>query len=184
MKTFQKYNIRSEPHGDNSYKRDDRGRLIGHIGFVFNIKTKSAEKAMDEIKSIVKFIYGVMQTYADSGVAGSSVLDYLETGQNTMGLYKYFTQSSGVPEHDLTKVERQLETDLKRFFQKSPQFEEGFHLDTFLPDYGIRKLLEEHIECNSWKDARIGVRKACYKDKYKTEMLPEWGKIEKQYLKK
>ena len=128
---------------------------------------------MAEIKSIVNFIYGVMMSHVDSKVVGSSVLDYLETGGNTMRLYKYFTQSSGVPKQDLTKVERQFEIDLKRFFQKLPQFEEGFHLDTFLPDYDIKRLLEEHTGCNSWKDARIDIRKACYKEKYKTEMLPE-----------
>ena len=33
LKTFEKYVIRSEPHGNNSYKRDDRKRFIEHIGF-------------------------------------------------------------------------------------------------------------------------------------------------------
>ena len=184
LKTFEKYHIRSEPHGNNSYKVE-RKNFVGHIGFVFDIKTKSATNAMDEIKAIVKFIYGVMQTYADSGVAGSTVLDYLETTEGCLGLFKYFTQTyTGVPKQDLTKVQRDLESDMKRFSQKSPQFEEGFHLDTFLPDYDIKKLLEDHIGCNSWNDARIGVRKACYKDRYKKEMLPEWGKIEKQELRK
>ena len=48
---------------------------------------------MDEIKVIVKFIYGVMQTYADSEVAGSTVLDYLETTEGKLGLYDYSTES-------------------------------------------------------------------------------------------
>ncbi len=79
LKTFEKYCIQSEPHGDNSYKWDDHNRFVGHIVFVFDIKTKNAKNAMDNIKVIVKLIYGVLQTYADSGVAGFTVLDYLET---------------------------------------------------------------------------------------------------------
>ena len=91
---------------------------------------------------------------------------------------------NGVCKHDLTKVKRQLEAKMKEFSQNSPQSKEGFHLDMFLPDYDIRKLLEDHIGCNSWKDSRIDICKACYKDRYKTEMLPKWGNIEKQDLKK
>ncbi len=73
---------------------------------------------------------------------------------------------------------------MKQFSQKSSKFKEGFYLEMFLPDYDTRKLFEDHIGCNSWKDTRTGIFKACYKDRYKTEMLPEWGKIEKQDLKK
>ncbi len=63
---------------------------------------------MDKIKVIMKFIYGVMQTYADSGVSGSTVLDYLETTEGKLGLYKYFTESyNEVHNQPFIKVQRQ-----------------------------------------------------------------------------
>ncbi len=65
---------------------------------------------MDKIKVILKSINGVLPTYTDSGVARSTVLDYLETTEGKVGLYNYFTELyNRVFKHDSTKGERQLE---------------------------------------------------------------------------
>ena len=78
----------------------------------------------------------------------------------------------------MEKVEHSLATAV--FSPNIPQFQDGLHLDLFLSDWDIEKILERYLGCNSWKDARIGVRNACYRGKYKKDSLPKWEPIEKQ----
>ena len=125
-----------------------------------------------------------MKGYAESEGSGSTVLDYLETAEGKQRLYKLFTEYKGVCKQDLTQVTDKLQNEMKEFAHKLPQYEEGLHLDTFLPDHDIKNLLKRHIGCNSWNGATIGVCKACYKDAYRKDMLPQWSSIVMESLKK
>ena len=97
----------------------------------------------------MRFIYAVMNNYATSNGSGANVLNYPEHEDDKKGSFKHFTEYNGVCKKNLTKVKQKLETEMKHFSQKSLQFKDGLHLDSFLPDYDIKVLLENHIGCPS-----------------------------------
>ena len=77
---------------------------------------------------------------------------------------------------DLAVIEDRINTELIDFGKKPHKYQFGLTLDKFLPDYDIKKFLQDHLNATSWESVNEKVKKACYKG-YPNRSLPAWDKI-------
>lgn len=77
---------------------------------------------------------------------------------------------------DLAVIEDRVNTELIDFGQKPHKYQFGLTLDKFLPDYDIKKFLQDHLNATSWESVSEKVKKICYKG-YPNRPLPAWENI-------
>lgn len=85
------------------------------------------------------------------------------------GLKRYMGEDENV-------IENNVNSDLIEMGKKPHRYLFNQSMDGFLPDYYIKKILEEHQHAVSWESVSENVKKICYKN-YPAQQLPIWENI-------
>jgi len=75
-----------------------------------------------------------------------------------------------------TAIKDTVNTELIELGRQPHKYHYGEMLDKMLPDYYIKKLLEDYLNATSWDSVSDNVKKACYKG-FPTRQLPNWDNI-------
>lgn len=176
--TIDVVNIRAGEHGDNHYKRNERGQLVRHLIFVMKTKKEHEHYIFNRAQKRAKYIYECMEKLADEGSARNA-LDLME-GDSTQrddgswgGLYGYFMKGK-----DKATVINRLKNDIKNQFKKDIDFRnERITLDKYLTDYDIKEIAKDIFNAKSWDDVPLAARKVFYKENYGSQFIPAWNDI-------
>lgn len=176
--TINVVNIRAGQHGDNHYKRDDRGRFVRHIIFIMKTKKEHEHYIYNRAQKRAKYIFECMEKLAEEGSA-KNALDLMQ-GDSTQrddgswgGLYGFFMKG-----RDKATVINRLKNDIKNQFKKEIDFrKEHITLDKYLTDYDIKEIAKDIFHAKSWDDVPMDARKVFYKENYGSQFIPAWNDI-------
>ena len=79
-------------------------------------------------------------------------------------------------ENDISVIEDNVNNDLIELGKLPHKYVHGVTFDKTLPDYNIKKFLEDYLNATSWESVPEAVRKICYKN-YPGRKLPSWNNI-------
>jgi hypothetical protein len=77
---------------------------------------------------------------------------------------------------DNTAVEDIVNNELIELGKLNHKYDYGHTLDKALPDYYIKKFLEDYLNATSWDSVSDAVKKMCYKN-FPARQLPNWNHI-------
>lgn len=77
---------------------------------------------------------------------------------------------------DNTAVEDIVNNELIELGKMSHKYHYGNTLDKALPDYYIKKFLEDYVNATSWDSVSEAIKSTCYKN-YPARQLPNWNNI-------
>jgi hypothetical protein len=100
------------------------------------------------------------------------LIDYLNNSGKTRvidGCKKYMGDDDNV-------VLERINTELIELGNQPHKYSLDETLDKFLPDYYIKKFLQDFLDATSWDTVSDKVKKICYKG-YPNRQLPNWDKI-------
>lgn len=77
---------------------------------------------------------------------------------------------------DNTSIEDIVNNELIELGKLTHKYDYGHTLDKALPDYYIKKFLEDYLNATSWNSVSDEVKKMCYKN-FPARQLPNWNNI-------
>lgn len=77
---------------------------------------------------------------------------------------------------DNTVIEDIVNNELIELGKMPHKYVYGLTLDKALPDYNIKKFLEDYLNATSWESVPEAIKKICYKN-YPARELPNWNNI-------
>ena len=77
---------------------------------------------------------------------------------------------------DNTAVEDIVNNELIELGKLTHKYDYGHTLDKALPDYYIKKFLEDYLNATSWDSVSDAVKRMCYKN-FPARQLPNWNNI-------
>ena len=77
---------------------------------------------------------------------------------------------------DNATIEDIVNNELIELGKLPHKYVHGNNFDKTLPDYNIKKFLEDYLNATSWESVPEAVKKICYKN-YPARKLPNWNNI-------
>ena len=78
--------------------------------------------------------------------------------------------------HDENIVESKVHAKLIEMGKNTHKYRFNVTLDKFLPDYYIKKILQDHFHATSWDTELESKKRVCFKS-YPNRKLPVWDQI-------
>ena len=173
--SYHEFNIRSLEFGvDSKWKRvkgpKNKVKTVSRINFVFSCKKGERGSAMTRLKKILDTISWSMCTRLHNPV-GEAMYSHLEKYEPN--ILKYLTVNDTIAEESVKKkITDVCDSNFKRGFN----IRYHCHLNQFMVDYDILRVLKNDMRYSSWSELSDDDRKICYKN-YDTKKinLPDWN---------
>ena len=129
---------------------------------------RELESELKKLSKHIKKIYS-----SDTGISiGQRWMEYALSSGNT----RILDTMKGYMGNDNDVVQERVNTELMELGNKPHQYVFDETLDKFLPDWYIKKFLQDYFNATKWDDVNKDNKAACYKGYPKRE-LPDWNKI-------
>ncbi len=129
---------------------------------------RELESELKKLSKHIKKIYS-----SDTGISiGQRWMEYALNSGNT----RVLDTMKGYMGNDNDSVQERVNTELMELGNKPHQYLFDETLDKFLPDWYIKKFLQDYFNATKWDDVNKDNKAACYKGCPKRE-LPDWNKI-------
>jgi len=173
--SYYEFNIRSSEFGvDSKWKRvkgpRNKIKTVSRMNFVFSCKKSDRNSGMTRLKKILDTISWLMGTRPHNSV-GEAMYSHLEKYEQN--ILKYLRVDDTIAEES---VKRKITEACDSTFKKGFNIRYHCHLNQFMVDYDILRVLKNNMGYSSWSDLSNDDREICYKG-YVTKKinLPDWN---------
>ena len=158
-------------------KTKGRVRTINRLSFVFSIKTSEESTGLDCIQKIMKKVAWAMKSSEHCPV-GQDLFKHC--AKDEQRIFDYFIKEYHGNEKSIIA---KMTDSVDAAFKNSINFRLHSHLNQFMVNYDIIRVLRDDIGYSSWSDLSETERELCYKNysTTKNRKLPHWNIEEEMF---
>ena len=175
--TYYDISIRKHQFGsENIWRRTGpKNSTVNRISFVYSYDSKIGDAAgKKEVIGAINFFFMTMKERAENPI-GPLLLDHIQ--EKSDKLYKYFMESCKSDELAAEKITRVI----NKHFSGGPNMVWNDHLNHWLVDYDIIRILRKHMGYSSWSEVQMKEKQLCYKGFTTKNELPPWDIQQERY---
>ena len=171
--SYHDINIRNVEHGEQSkWKRikKNHGKIgtVSRLTFVFSCKIREEANALVRLTNILDKVIWAMKARANNPI-GPILFDHCE--QNEERILKYILDANKM---NTEAVKDKLTMSIDSVFKNGYNLKYHCHLNQFMVDYDIIRVLKDDVGYKSWSDVSDAERAICFKGYSKGKALPDW----------
>ena len=173
--SYYDFNIQSQEFGELSVwkciKTNGKVRTINRLSFVFSIKTSEESTGLDRIQKIMKKVAWAMKSRENRPV-GQDLFKHCEKVEQR--IFEYFMKEYHGNEKSIIA---KMTASVDAAFKNGINFRMHSHLNQFMVDYDIIRVLRDDMGYSSWSDLSVTERDFCFKNysTTKNRKLPDWN---------
>jgi hypothetical protein len=173
--SYYEFNIRSSEFSvDSKWKRvkgpKNKIKTVSRMNFVFSCKKSEQNLGMIRLKKILDTISWSMGTRPHNTV-GEAMYSHLEKYEQN--ILKYLRVDDTIAEES---VKRKITEACDNTFKKGFNIRYHCHLNQFMVDYDILRVLKNNMGYSSWSDLSDSDLEICYKGYITKKInLPDWN---------
>ena len=175
--TYYDISIRKHQFGSESIWRrtGPKNATVNRISFVYSHDSKIGDTAgKEEVIGAINFFFMSMKQRAENPI-GPLLLDHIH--EKADKLYRYFMESYKSDELAAEKITRAV----NKHFSGGPNMIWNDHLNHWLVDYDIIRILRKHMGYSSWSEVQMKEKQLCYKGFTTKNELPPWDIQKESY---
>ncbi len=173
--TYHDINIGKLELGKESvWRHKDQSKTIKRLSFVYTCNISNERNGKQGIIEAIKFLFMTMKKH-DINPIGPLVIDYIK--EHAPSLYEYLLKKK--PNEDL--VAEDLTADIDKHFRSGFVLHWDDHLNHWMVDYDIIRILKCYVGYSSWTDVPTKQRELCYNNYNQNMSLPEWDVAQERY---
>ncbi len=179
--SYYDINIRSQEFGALSVwkriKTKGRVRTINRLSFVFSIKTSEESTGLDCIQKIMKKVAWEMKS-REHCLVGQDLFKHC--AKDEQRIFDYFIKECHGNEKSIIA---KMTDSVDAAFKNGINFRLHSHLNQFMVNYDIIRVLRDDMEYSSWSDLSETECELCYKNysMTKNRKLPDWNIKEESF---
>jgi hypothetical protein len=171
--SYHEINIRSIEHGEQSkWKRlkKQNGKIgtVSRLSFVFSCKIRDEANALVRLTNILDKVIWAMKARANNPI-GPILFDHCE--QHEGRILQYILEANKM---NTEAVKDKLTMSIDSAFKNGYNLKYHCHLNQFMVDYDIIRVLKDDVGYKSWSDVSDVERAICFKGYSKGKALPDW----------
>ena len=180
-KSYYDINIKSQEFGALSLWKRQKGKkgvkTVNRLSFVFSIKTTEEATGLDRIQKIMKKVAWAMKK-RDLHPVGTELFKHLQ--KEEQHIFDYFTTQYN--NNEKTIIQKMTDS-IDAVFKNGINFRMHSHLNQFMVDYDIIRVLRDDMGYSSWADLSKTELDLCFKNysTTKNRSLPDWNIEEETY---
>ena len=180
-KSYYDINIKSQEFGALSLWKRQKGKkgvkTVNRLSFVFSIKTTEEATGLDRIQKIMKKVAWAMKK-RDLHPVGTELFKHLQKEEQR--IFDYFTTQYN--NNEKTIIQKMTDS-IDAVFKNGINFRMHSHLNQFMVDYDIIRVLRDDMGYSSWADLSKTELDLCFKNysTTKNRSLPDWNIEEETY---
>jgi hypothetical protein len=175
--TYYDIGIRKHQFGSESiWKRiGAKNSPVNRVSFVYSHDIKIGDTAgKEEVIGAINFFFMSMKERVENPI-GPLLLDHIH--EKAEKFYNYFLGESKTEEMAAEKITRVI----NKHFSGGPNMIWNDHLNHWLVDYDIIRILRNHMGYKSWSEVQVKERQLCYKGYTAKNDLPPWDVQKERY---
>jgi hypothetical protein len=168
--TYYDIGIRKHQFGSESIWKctGAKNSPVNRVSFVYSHDSKIGDTAgKEEVIGAINFFFMSMKERVENPI-GPLLLDHIH--EKAEKLYNYFLGESKTEELAAEKITHVI----NKHFSGGPNMIWNDHLNHWLVDYDIIRILRNHMGYKSWSEVQLKERQLCYKGYTTKNDLPPW----------
>ena len=176
--TYHDINIRKVEFGEESVwkrrvNRNGKKTTTGRMTFVFSSVTSQDEQGLSRLKQVLDCVCLSMKRRVDNPV-GKLLWEYI--GLNLEHIHDHLMKGGSTDEIIEEKITSWVDTK----FNGGYSLRIGCHMDQFMVDYDIIRILKDEMGFRSWAELKEEERGHCFKRYSSKFTLPGWNTTEEE----
>ena len=173
--SYYEFNIRSVEFGEQSkWKRVKKPNgtigTVSRLSFVLSCKISEEANALVRLKKILDKTFWAMEARSINPI-GPIVFDHYQKNEEMERIVKYLMKANKDNED---AVKKKLTASSDSVFKNGYNLKYHCHLNQFMVDYDIIRVLKDDVGYKSWSDVPDVERAICFKGYTKGKALPDW----------
>jgi len=173
--SFYDINIRKYEYGKESlWRRKDQSKTTKRLSFVYTCETTDERNGKQSLIDAVQFFFKTMKKREINPI-GPLVVEFLK--EHASSLYDYLLRKK--PNEEM--IAEDITDDIDKHFRAGFVSHWDDHLNHWMVDYDIIRILKDYVGYSSWTDVPAKQRGLCYKNYNQNATLPEWDIDQERY---
>jgi len=173
--SFYDINIRKYEYGKESlWRRKDQSKTTKRLSFVYTCETTDEKNGKQSLIGALQFFFKTMKKREINPI-GPLVVEFLK--EHASSLYDYLLRKKPNEEMIAEDITDEIDKHFRAGFV--PHWDD--HLNHWMVDYDIIRILKDYVGYSSWTDVPAKQRGLCYKNYIQNATLPEWDIDQERY---